>query len=85
MFRVAGFKIGTVGNRNHTYISFRPKYYQILALVVLSYFGFITIWYYLVLSVFCIGTIWYFVVLTNFGIGTIWYYMVLSDFGMGIL
>ena len=25
MFRVAGFYIGTVGNRNHTYISFRPK------------------------------------------------------------
>ena len=54
-------------------------------LVVLSDFGFITIWYYLVLSVICIGTIWYFVVLTNFGIGTIWYYMVLSDFGMGTL
>ena len=49
-------------------------YYQILALVVLSDFGFSTVWYYLVLSVFCIGTIWYFVGLTNFGIGTIWYY-----------
>ena len=59
--------------------------YQILALVVLSDFGFSTIWYYLVLSVFCIGTIWYFVVLTNFGIGTIWYYMVLSNFGMGTI
>ena len=67
------------------FFSISIKYYQILALVVLSDFGFITIWYYLVLSVFCIGTIWYFVVLTNFGIGTIWYYMVLSDFGMGTL
>ena len=63
--------------------SISTTYYQILALVVLSDFGFSTIWYYLVLSVFCIGTIWYFVVLTNFGIGTIWYYMVLSDFGIG--
>ena len=58
-------------------------YYQILALVVLSEFGFSTIWYYLVLSDSCNGTIWYFVVLTNLSIGTIWYYMVLSDFGMG--
>ena len=65
--------------------SISTTYYQILALVVLSDFGFSTIWYYLVLSVFCIGTIWYFVVLTNFGIGTIWYYMVLSDFGMGTI
>ena len=65
--------------------SIRTTYYQILALVVLSDFGFSTIWYYLVLSVFCIGTIWYFVVLTYFGIGTIWYYMVLSDFGMGTI
>ena len=58
--------------------SISTTYYQILALVVLSDFGFSTIWYYLVLSVFCIGTIWFFVVLTNFGIGTIWYFMVLS-------
>ena len=65
--------------------SISTTYYQILALVVLSDFGFSTIWYYLVLSFFCIGTIWYFVVLTNFGIGTIWYYMVLSDFGMGTI
>ena len=65
--------------------SISTTYYQILALVVLSDFGFSTIWYYLVLSVFCIGTIWYFVVLTNSGIGTIWYYMVLSDFGMGTI
>ena len=67
------------------FFSISTTYYQILALVVLSDFGFSTIWYFLVLSVFCIGTIWYFVVLTNFGIGTIWYYMVLSDFGMGTI
>ena len=64
--------------------SISTKYYQILALVVLSEFGF-SINLYLVLSVFCIGTIWYFVVLTNFGIGTIWYYMVFSEFGMGTI
>ena len=65
--------------------SISTMYYQILALVVLSDFGFSTIWYYLALSVFCIGTIWYFVVLTNFGIGIILYYMVLSDFGMSTI
>ena len=57
--------------------SISTTYYQILALLVLSDFGFSTIWYYLVLSVFCIDTIWYFVVLTNFGIGTIWYFQIL--------
>ena len=65
--------------------SISTTYYQILALVVLSDFGFSTIWYYLVLSVICIGYIWYFVILTNFSIGTIWYYMVLSGFGMGTI
>ena len=65
--------------------SIRTTYYQILAFVVLSDFGFSTIWYYLVLSVFCIGTVWYFEVLKNFGIGTSWYYMVLSDFGIGTI
>ena len=52
--------------------------------MVLSDFGFCTIWYYLVLSNFYIGSIYYFVVLSDFGIGTdiVWYFMVLSDFGI---
>ena len=49
-------------------------YYQILALVVLSDFGFSTIWYYLVLSVFLH---WYYLVFCGTYKFWYWYYLAL--------